>query len=497
MTKDVVTIENDAIMDTSSQYVTTVGIEVHAELKTNSKMFCSCRNDPDEVHPNVNVCAICMGHPGTLPTINKQAVKHVIRIGAAVGGAIADFTEWDRKNYFYPDIPKSYQLSQYAHPLVKGGSLGGVALTRIHLEEDTASSLHDRGDFSLVDFNRSSLPLMELVTEPVIHDAKTAGNFARELQLLLRYMGAGDANMEKGEMRVEANISVSKDKTGDPKKFGKKVEVKNLNSFKSVERAVDFEVKRQIDLLERGEMVIQETRGFDETTGKTFSQRVKEDSNDYRYFPDPDLPKLFISEIPDFNLETIKKELPELPWEKRDRYKSIYGMKDEDAEMFVQNEILRTFFESIAEKLPNIVEQKLSINYITSDIAGLMKKIPAEGIKISSSYFAELITMISASELSSRSAKDIIALIWDGTETGRSPREIANAHGMIQKNDPEALKKMIEEIIASNPTVLADYKAGKQAALQFFVGQIMKLSKGSVNPATARETLLQIVDNLA
>ena len=499
LTTDVESEEKEAINDASSEYVTTVGIEVHAELKTNSKMFCSCRNDPDEVHPNVNVCAICMGHPGTLPTINKQAVKHVIRIGAAVGGAIADFTEWDRKNYFYPDIPKSYQLSQFAHPLVTGGSLGGVALTRIHLEEDTASSLHDRGDFSLVDFNRSSVPLMELVTEPVIHDAKTAGNFARELQLLLRYMGAGDANMEKGEMRVEANISVSKDKTGDPKKFGKKVEVKNLNSFKSVERAVDFEVKRQIDLLERGEQIVQETRGFDETTGKTFSQRVKEDSNDYRYFPDPDLPKLFISEIPDFNLETIKKELPELPWEKRDRYKSVYGMKDEDAEMFVQNEMLRVYFELTAKKLSDLAQQKLLINYITSDIAGLLKKASAEErvlIKITSDHLAEIITMISANELSSRSAKDIIALIWDGAEVGKSPKEIATAHGMIQKNDPEALKKMIEEIVAANPTVLADYKAGKQAALQFFVGQIMKVSKGSVNPATAKETLLQIVDNI-
>lgn len=482
------------VSTSEKKYVTVVGLEIHAELKTRSKMFCSCKNDPDESRPNHNVCPICMGHPGTLPTINKEAVRHVIRIGNAVGGKIADFTEWDRKNYFYPDIPKGYQISQYAHPLVVGGTLAGVALTRIHLEEDTASSLHDQGDFSLVDFNRSSVPLMELVTEPVIRDAKTAGSFARELQLLLRYLGAGDANMEKGEMRVEANISVTEDTSGDHKKFGTKVEVKNLNSFKSVERAIDFEVKRHIDLIERGEKIIQETRGFDESTGKTFSQRVKEDSHDYRYFPDPDLPKLFTSEIPEFSAEVIKKTLPELPWEKRARYKNDYGMKDEDAEMFVQDDTLRTFFEQVVAKLPDVSAQKLAVNYITSDIAGLMKKTGEWKVLISPEHFTELISMISSSELSSRSAKDILAMIWDGSEAGKSPRAVADAHGMIQKNDPEALKKMIEEIVAANPSVLADYKSGKQAALQFFLGQIMKQSKGSVNPAAAKELLITIVD---
>ncbi len=475
------------------KYITTVGLEIHAELKTRSKMFCSCRNDPDESRPNHNVCAICMGHPGTLPTINKEAVRQVIRMGTAAGGTIADFTEWDRKNYFYPDIPKSYQLSQYAYPLVRGGKIGGVELTRIHLEEDTASSLHDQGDFSLVDFNRSSVPLMELVTEPVIHDAKTAGNFARELQLLLRYLGAGDANMEKGEMRVEANISVSTDTTGDAKKFGTKVEVKNLNSFKSVERAIEFETKRHIDVIESGGTIVQETRGFDESTGKTFSQRIKEDSNDYRYFPDPDLPKVFISEVPEFTQTLIKNSLPELPWEKRARYKKDFGMKDEDAEMFVQDETLRAFFDNAESLIKDPAAQKLAVNYITSDIAGLMKKQNEWAVKISPEYFAELISMISASELSSRAAKDILVRMWEGTEMGKSPRQIAEAHDMIQKNDPEALKSLINTLLAANPTVVADYKAGKQAALQFFIGQIMKETKGSVNPATAKDTLLSII----
>ncbi len=464
-------------------YKPTIGLEIHAELKTASKMFCACKNNPDEEKPNVNVCPICMGHPGTLPVINKKAVEHVIKIGHAIGAKIADFTEWDRKNYFYPDIPKGYQISQFAHPLITGGKIAGVELTRIHLEEDTASSQHDKGDFSLVDFNRSSLPLMELVTEPVIHDAETASRFAKELQLLLRYLGAGEANMEKGEMRVEVNISVS-----DTDKFGTKVEVKNINSFKAVEKSIAFEIERHIDLIERGEKIVQETRGFDESTGKTFSQRAKEDSHDYRYFPDPDLPKLFISEIPEFAKENL--HLPELPWEKRDRYKTVFNMKDEDAEMFVQNEAFRNFFEEISKILDKDYVQ-LAINYITSDIAGFVKKSPEKGIVITTKNFAELITMIKAGELSSRSAKDILVIIWD--EGDQSPKSIAEKNGMIQKNDPEALEKMIRELMTANPNVVADFKAGKQAALQFFIGQIMKASKGAINPLVAQETVKKLL----
>ncbi len=494
---------------TGKVYYPVIGLEIHAELKTNSKMFCACRNNPDEEEPNKNVCAVCMGHPGTLPVLNKAAIKHVIRVGTSVGADIADYTEWDRKNYFYPDIPKGYQISQFAYPLVKHGSVKAkgvdgeeheVKLTRIHLEEDTAKSSHDKGDYSLVDFNRAGLPLMELVTEPVIHDAKTAANFAKELQLLLRTLGAGDANMEKGEMRVEANISISDNPKAhefpyDVKTFGRKVEVKNLNSFRSVERAIEFELQRHMDMLDRGEVIAQETRGFDETTGKTFSQRAKEDSHDYRYFPDPDLPKLFISEIPEFNLDDIKKSLPMLPWERRARYKQEFAMKDEDAEMFVQNELFRDFFEGVASLLDS-EKVKLAVNYITSDIAGLIKKAGVEEFKISPAFFAEIISMISAGELSSRGAKDILAVYWnEGTNV--NPKAIAEERGMIQKNDPEALKKMIQELIDQNPTVVADYKAGKQASLQFFIGQIMKISKGSINPQLARETLLQMIDTQA
>src|SRR3989304_6462858 len=240
-------------------YYPTIGLEIHAELSTNTKMFCACKNDPDEEQPNVNICPVCMAHPGALPVANKKAIENVIKVGLAVGGKIADFSEFDRKNYFYPDIPKGYQISQYKYPIVSGGNLNGIAITRVHLEEDTANSKHDRGDFSLVDFNRAGVPLMELVTEPVINSPEQAGAFARELQLLLRTLGVSEANMEKGQMRGEANISVSI----DPKKFGTKVEGKNLNSFRSAERAIKYEVERMTELLDsgKGNEIVQGTRG--------------------------------------------------------------------------------------------------------------------------------------------------------------------------------------------------------------------------------------------
>ena len=265
--------------DMEAKYTPTIGLEVHAELKTQTKMFCNSRNDANEERPNVNICPVCMAHPGTLPVINKQAVEYVLRVGAALGSTIADYTEFNRKNYFYPDLPKGYQLSQFEFPLMSGGKLNGVEITRVHLEEDTASSMHDeRLGTTTIDYNRAGVPLMELVTEPVIHSSEQAGNFGRELQLLLRCLDVSFADMEKGNMRLEANISVS-----DTEVLGTKVEVKNINSFRSMERAVDFEIKRQIQLLENGEKVTQETRGWDEVKQSTFAQRTKEGSADYRY----------------------------------------------------------------------------------------------------------------------------------------------------------------------------------------------------------------------
>ncbi len=464
-------------------YTATIGLEIHAELKTSSKMFCSCRNNPDEEKANKNICPICMGHPGTLPVLNKEAIKHVLKIGYAIGGTIADFTEWDRKNYFYPDIPKGYQISQYKYPLVSGGKLAGVELTRIHLEEDTAQSTHDTHQKSLINYNRSGVPLMELVTEPVIHDAQTAVKFAKELQLLLRYIGAGEANLEKGEMRVEANISVSK-----TKEFGTKTEVKNLNSFKAVEKSIAYEIERQIRLLEKGEKVVQETRGFDENTGTTYSQRLKESSHDYRYFPDPDLPKLKISEIPEFNREHITKETPELPWIKRERMLSVYGMTEKEVAVFVDSPEVSKYFELVISDSPDLV--KLSTNYILSDYLGLIKKENRDINTITPENFRKLMSMISKGVVSSRGAKDTLAIMLNDSS---DPESIAEKNGLVQKNDEGEIKKIVEDIVAKNQTVVGEYKAGKESVLQFLVGQGMKATKGSANPELLKKLILESI----
>ncbi|MCK9345013.1 MAG: Asp-tRNA(Asn)/Glu-tRNA(Gln) amidotransferase subunit GatB [Candidatus Pacebacteria bacterium] len=461
-------------------YKLTVGLEVHAELKTKTKMFCNSANDPFNSEPNVNICPVCMAHPGTLPVINKQAVRHVLRVGTALGSNLADFTEFDRKNYFYPDIPKGYQISQYKYPLVSNGVLAGIAIERVHLEEDTASSSHEGSEGSLVDYNRAGVPLMELVTKPVIHSAEDAGRFARELQLLLRTLGVSDANMEKGEMRVEANISISK-----TDKLGTKVEVKNLNSFRSVERAIAYEVERMTRILDGGEgEIVQETRGWDEVAQKTFSQRKKESAHDYRYFPDPDLPKLKISEIPEFSNEALKATMPELPWEKRERLVREYGVKPENAEAFtVDSKLGGLFEEAVLATDSDLSVVTLLENYITSDLVGLMKGSDSFG-GITGATLAELVLMIKAGDLSSRGAKDTLAIMY--AEGGES-RAIAEKNNFIQKNDIEALKKIVEEAISANPTVVADYKSGKVALIQFFVGQGMKASKGSGNPAILKQ----------
>jgi len=478
------------------EYRPTIGLEIHAELHTRTKMFCSCANDPDEARPNVNVCPVCMAHPGTLPVINREAVRQVLRIGAAVGGELADMSEFDRKSYFYPDIPKGYQISQYENPLVSGGTLAlstnsgqaGVALTRVHLEEDTARSIH-AGEKSLVDFNRAGIPLMELVTEPVIHDAETAGRFARELQLLLRTLGAGEANLEKGEMRIEANISVSKQEAGAEGSLGTKVEVKNLNSFKSVERAIAYEVDRQIKLIESGEKVVQETRGWDEGRQATFHQRFKEGSADYRYFPEPDLPKLFISEIPELSLEVLRTSLPELPWEKRDRWVNDYGLQEETAEFFIQNFALGIFVERvIVGKTTDFI--KLALNYITSDLVALLKE-KEDKVFEDVDHFIKLIDMVLAGTLSSRGAKDVLRIM---VLEGGDPEAIAQEKGLIQIHDPVALMKAVEAVLAREEKAIAEYKAGKLSALQYLVGKAMQESKGAGNPQTLREMLLARLD---
>ena len=469
-------------------YYPTIGLEIHAELATNSKMFCSCLNNPDEENPNINICPVCMAHPGTLPVPNLTAIESVIRVGLAINNDtenIANFSEFDRKNYFYPDIPKGYQISQYKYPIVSGGELVGVKITRIHLEEDTATSKHDRGDFSLVDFNRAGVPLMELVTEPVIHDADTAMQFGKELQLLLRTLGVSHANMEKGEMRVELNVSIS-DKSDV---FGTKVEVKNLNSFSVVGRAAAYEIDRMIALYEAGRQdeIVQETRGWDENKSATFSQRRKENSNDYRYFPDPDLPKMQLHEM--FDLKALKSNLPELPSQKRMRYANDYGIKPEDIESYVTDMKLGEFFETVANILGDKESIKVASNYITSDMLGLLAK--DSNLQFPSpEHFAKLISMNVGGELNSRGTKDILAMLL---VNDTDPEQLANEHGLIQKNDPDALRIIAQKHIDENPSVVAEYKSGKEQLLMFFVGKIMKETGGSANPALTQEILRELL----
>ena len=495
------------------KYYPTIGLEIHAELKTKTKMFCSCLNNPDEEKPNVNICPVCMAHPGTLPVANKKAIENVIKVGLAIDGEIADFTEFDRKNYFYPDIPKGYQISQYKYPIVSGGKLADFDVTRVHLEEDTANNKHRDGDpkslasdgagFSLIDFNRAGVPLMELVTEPKTflgsdeEAAKSASFFAKELQLILKYLGVSDANMEKGEMRVEANISVSPDKNV----LGTKVEVKNLNSFKSVEKAIKYELDRMVELHRDGKEseIVQETRGWNEARQITYSQRKKESSHDYRYFPDPDLPKIKLHEA--FDITELKKELPELPSAKRARYKNDFGIKDEDVEVYINDFELGKWFEKVADILKGLSSGseanggksleniQTASNYITSDYLGI-KKNNSEARLPSVENFAELVKLVGGNKISSRVAKDILALIVINDE---SPMKIAEEKGLLQKNDEETIKTIVQKIIFENPEVVTTYKAGKENAIMSLVGKVIKESNGSANPQIVIKLLKELL----
>lgn len=511
------------------KYQPTIGLEIHAELKTQTKMFCDSLNDPEEKHPNVNVCPVCVGHPGTLPVINKKAVEAVLKVGMALNGDIPQFSKFDRKNYFYPDLPKGYQISQYDLPLIFGGMLNGVRLRRIHLEEDTGRLLHDDHDnnddkkshshessSSFVDYNRAGVPLMELVTEPDITSAEQAVAFARELRLVLRYLGVSDADMEKGQMRVEANISLrpaadlrglnadqrgngQRESASSPRQsastLGTKVEVKNINSFKAVQGAIEYEIKRQAEVLESGGKVVQETRGWDDVHNKTVSQRLKEEAHDYRYFPEPDLPPLDMS---GFDLKKIKLEVPELPQTKRQRFAKEYGLAPDQIEFLIEDRSSARFFEEAVSELAaddnkNIGEKvKLLANYLTSDLRGLTaeNEMSLEEIKIDPENFADLIELIATDKISSRTAKDVLKKMFD---TGMDPAAIVEDEGLSQVSDEGKLNEVAKKIIAANPAAVADYKKGKENALQFLFGKAMAELRGSGNPAALKEILKKLL----
>ncbi len=476
------------VRDKNEKYESVIGLEIHAELKTKTKMFCACKNDPNERHPNVNICPVCTGQPGTLPVINGSAVDEVIKVGLALKSKISEITKWDRKNYFYPDLPKGYQISQYDMPLCIGGELvipnssKKINITRIHLEEDTGRLIHfGHIGHSLVDFNRAGVPLMELVTEPDMTSGEEAGAFAQELQLILRYLGVSDADMEKGQLRVEANLSL---KPIGSKELGVKVEVKNLNSFKAVRDAIDYEIKRQTKLLEDGEKIIQQTRGWNESKGETVLQRTKEESHDYRYFPEPDLPPL------NTDIETVKEieaGLPELPSSKRKRFKTEYGLTDSQINIFVNNKKLAGFFENVISELMDLEGNdkqtfiNLSANYLLGDFLGLLNEASAEvdDTRITAEDFAELIGLIHKGAITTSSAKEVLKEMW---ATGKDPSNIIDEKDLGQVQDTGEIEKAASKIINENKTAVADYKKGKEASLQFLLGQVMRETSGKANP---------------
>ena len=483
-------------------YQPTIGLEVHVELKTKSKMFCSCLNDPNEHHPNVNICQICTAQPGSLPVINKEAVRKTIKTGLALNCQIPENSQFDRKNYFYPDLPKGYQISQYDKPLCINGFLKmnrkTIRIRRVHLEEDTGRLIHEK-DYSLVDFNRAGIPLMELVTEPDIGSAKEARKFAEELQLILRYLGVSDADMEKGQMRVEANISLSQISNLKSQILGTKVEIKNLNSFRAVERGIEYEIKRQAEILEEGGKIIQETRGWNDIKGITVSQREKEEAHDYRYFPEPDLPILHLG-VADY-LNEIKTEIPELPQQRRERLMREYQLDEKSIEIFVFNKDLGEFFEKVVSELePHLPQEKLlkliklATNYIITDLQGLLQKasITDEDFLITPENFAEFITLIDEGKISSKGAKMVLEEMF---KKGGDPSQIIEEKGLIQVTDEVEIEKVVKEIISKNQKAVEDYKKGKETALQFLIGQVMAKTQGKANPEIVRENLIKILTN--
>lgn len=484
------------------KYIPTIGLEIHAELKTKTKMFCDSLNDPDEKHPNVNICPICMAHPGTLPVINQEAIRKLMTAGLAMHCSIERDTFFERKNYFYPDLPKGYQISQFQKPLCREGYLEvndkRIRIERIHLEEDTARSQHTAGqEHTLIDFNRAGVPLMELVTHPDLETSEDVRAFAEELRLNLRYLGVSDADMEKGQMRVEVNISLRPE---NQKEYGTKVEVKNINSISAAGRAVEYEIVRQTEALEAGEKIIQETRGWDENKGKTVSQRLKEGSADYRYFPEPDLPPLHFD---DATIEDVRAKIPELPWQRRQRYMSEYLLPLQDVEVLTNNRSLGDYFEKVISELmafdklshlkrPEAEHQsrlvKLASNYVITEFQKLLAlaDIQPQDTKITPEMYADFIVRIFHGEVSSSGAQTLLKEMF---ETGLSPDHIIREKDLAQVSDVGALNVEIEHVIMQNKEAVEDYKKGKEASLKFLIGKVMAASKGKANPQVVQELL--------
>ncbi len=473
------------------RYEAVIGIEVHTRLRTASKMFCRCSNEYDGAPPNTHVCPVCLGLPGALPVINRRAVELVLATGIAIEATTPEITRWERKNYFYPDLPKGYQISQYAIPLAAAGRLSfdtsegpvTVRITRAHLEEDTAKLIHgalaDERPVSFVDFNRSGSPLMEIVTEPDIRTAEQARRYAEELQLLLRAIGASDADMERGQMRVEANVSIRR---RGVEAFGTRVEVKNMNSFRSVERAIAYEIERQAAAVDAGEPVVQETRGWDEARQRTYHQRLKEHSDDYRYFPEPDLPPLRVDAA---WLDEIRSGLPELPAERRVRYGRDHGLSTYDAAILVDNPAAGRLFEGVQAADPSL-EPKVIANWVIGEYLRARKDSGDRELAADPGQLAQLLRLVVDGAISGTNAKEVLAA---HLATGRPTAEIVEARGFRQISDASALRAVIDEVVGANPGAVADFRAGKGQAVGFLVGQVMKATRGQANAALVQAAL--------
>jgi aspartyl-tRNA(Asn)/glutamyl-tRNA(Gln) amidotransferase subunit B len=465
----------------TDSYEVIIGIECHVQLATQTKLFCGCDNNARGAEPNTRICPVCLGMPGTLPVLNAEAVNLGIRAGLALNGEIGRVTNFDRKNYFYPDLPKGYQITQFDLPIVGigkidvplDGSSFEVGITRAHMEEDAGKLTHPVGkDYSLVDLNRAGTPLLEIVSEPDMRSAAQAKAYAQELYNLMRYAKVSDVDLYHGNMRFDINVSVRKYGAAE---FGTRTETKNLNSFKAIERTVEYEVKRQIELIEKGETIVQETRGWDEAKQKTFSQRTKEDAHDYRYFPEPDVPPIVVT---DEMMDKAQAELPALPPELRIRLREI-GLPEGDIETLIARpELLEKFFEATQN-----VEAKSSkriANWLVNE------EVESEEVLPNPMRLAELSVMVDEGKLSSTNAKEIFREVY---VRDIDPMAFAEEHNLIQNSDTGAMEAMVDQVIADNPSVVEEYKAGKQQVFGFLVGSVMKASKGQANPAMVSKLL--------
>ena len=489
-----------------TDYEIVIGLEVHSQLLTDSKMFCSCSAAYQDAPPNTAVCEVCLGMPGAMPVMNRRAIDYVIRTGLALDCDISSYTKFDRKNYPYPDLMKGYQISQYDQPIAHGGSLAietvnghkSIGITRVHLEEDVAKLFHRNDDFgenySLLDINRAGVPLMEIVSEPDMRSPDEARSYLTQLQSILRYIGVSSANMEEGNFRCDANISIRESCSSE---LGAKVEIKNMNSFRAVHRALDYEARRQVRAASEGEAIVQETRGWDEASAVTFTQRTKEHAHDYRYFPEPDLPPLVVSG--DWVTEA-KKSLPELPSARKRRFMAHYRLTEYDADLLTISKDTADYFESVASlrELSDSEEEqfpKQVSNWMLGELGRLLNESNSDvsSIKIHPTSFADLLSMVSDGTLSNNMAK---AVFEDMFNSGKSPTAIAEERGLVQISDADALGSAVDDAIASNPKPVSEYLEGKEQAVRFLVGQVMKITRGQANPQLAMQLLKDKLDQI-